>query len=160
MNFGETNTLSGRVSKDSIVVECIGAIDEANAFIGLAKVFSRKEEVREILREVQKKLFRICEEFAGGRKVSESELEWIELQIKKLENEVPKMKSFVILEKDAPTALLSVARAIVRKAERRALTLYRNGLASELSVDWLNKLSYLLYLLTLKEGENFEEVHF
>ncbi|MCS7144053.1 MAG: ATP:cob(I)alamin adenosyltransferase [Archaeoglobaceae archaeon] len=160
MNFGETNTLSGKAFKDSIVVECIGAIDEANAFIGLAKIFSRKEEVKELLQEIQKRLFRICEEFAGGRKVGESELEWIELQIKKMEEEVPKMKSFVILEKDAPTALLSVARAIVRKAERRALTLYRNGLVSELSVDWLNKLSYLIYLLTLKEGEKFEEVHF
>lgn len=160
MNFGETKTISGKAFKDSAVVECIGTLDEANAFIGLAKVSSRNREIKEILSDVQKRLFRICEEFAGGRKVEKSEIEWIELQIKRIEEEVPKIRSFVILEKDQPTALLSVARTVVRRAERRALTLYRNGLVSEQSVEWLNKLSYLLYLLTLKEGEQFEEVHF
>ncbi|MCX8172434.1 MAG: ATP:cob(I)alamin adenosyltransferase [Archaeoglobaceae archaeon] len=160
MDFGETRTLGESVFKDSIVIECIGAVDEANAFIGLAKVFSRDEEVKNILHEAQKRLFRICEEFAGGRRVNISEIEWIDLEIKKLEAEVPNPKSFVILEKDVSTALLSVARAVVRRAERRAFTLYRNGLASKLGVEWLNKLSHLLYLLTLKEGKKFEEVRF
>ncbi|MDK2795025.1 MAG: cob(I)alamin adenosyltransferase [Archaeoglobaceae archaeon] len=160
MNSGWTKTLSADVFKDSLVVECIGAVDEANSFIGLAKVFASKEDVRAILKEIQKKLFRICEEFAMGRKITEKELEWINSEIKKLENEVPKMKSFVILEKDPATAFLSVARAIVRRAERRAFTLYRNGLVSQNSVEWLNRLSHLLYLLTLREGEEFEEVHF
>ncbi|MCQ4153037.1 MAG: cob(I)yrinic acid a,c-diamide adenosyltransferase [Archaeoglobi archaeon] len=160
MSFGMTKTLSGSVFKDSAVAECLGAIDEANAFIGLAKVFSRDNEVRGILHEVQKRIFRIGEEFAGGRKVESSEIDWIKSKIKEMEEKIPKISSFVILEKDPATALLSVARAVVRRAERRAVTLYRNGLASENSVDWLNKLSYLLYLLTLKEGETFEEVQF
>lgn len=160
MNSGWTKTLSVDVFKDSLLIECVGAVDEANSFIGLAKVFARKEEVREVLKEIQKKLFRVCEEFAMGRKITEKELEWINSEINKIENEVPKMKSFVILEKDSSTAFLSVARAVVRRAERRAFTLYRNGLVSGISVEWLNKLSYLLYLLTLKEGEEFEEVHF
>ncbi|MEM1671350.1 MAG: cob(I)yrinic acid a,c-diamide adenosyltransferase [Archaeoglobaceae archaeon] len=160
MNFGETRTLSGKAFKDSAVVECIGTIDEANAFIGLAKVFARDKEVKETLSEIQKRLFRICEEYAGGRKVEVTEIEWIDSEIRKLEAEVPKMKCFVILEKDESTALLSVARSVVRRAERRALTLYRNGLVSEQSIEWLNRLSYLLYLLTLKEGKKFEEVHF
>ncbi len=160
MSFGVTKTLSGSVFKDSVVAECLGAIDEANAFIGLAKVFSRDNEVRNILQEIQKKIFRIGEEFAGGRKVDSSEVDWIKSKIKEIEERTPKIKSFVILEKDPATAVLSVARAVVRRAERRAVTLYRNGLASENSVDWLNKLSYLLYLLTLKEGGPFEEVRF
>jgi len=160
MNFGKTKTLKGEAFKDSLVVECIGALDEANAFIGLAKVFARKEEIRELLKEVQKRLFKVGEEVAMGRKTAESELEWINSVIKRLESEVPRMKSFVILEKDEATAFLSVARAVARRAERRAFTLYRNGLISELAVEWLNRLSYLLYLLTLKEGESFEEVHF
>jgi cob(I)alamin adenosyltransferase len=160
MKPGWTRTLVGEAFKDSLVVECIGAMDEANAFVGLAKVFCKKDKVRETLKEVQKRLFRVCEEFAMGRRVTEKELEWINSEIERLESEVPKMKSFVILEKDPATAFLSAARAVVRRAERRAFTLYRNGFVSETSVEWLNRLSYLLYLLTLKEGEEFEEVHF
>jgi len=160
MSFGITKTLSGSVFKDSVVAECLGAIDEANAFLGLAKVFSGDNEVREILHELQKKIFRIGEEFAGGRKVESAELDWIKSKIKEMEEKIPKINSFVILEKDPATAFLSVARAVARRAERRAVTLYRNGLASQNSVDWLNKLSYLLYLLTLREGGTFEEVRF
>jgi cob(I)alamin adenosyltransferase len=72
---------------------------------------------------------------------------------------VKKPHRFIILEKDESTAFLSVARAVVRRAERQAVRLYREGKARLLVVEWLNKLSYLLYLMILKEGGGeFEEI--
>jgi len=72
---------------------------------------------------------------------------------------VKKPNRFIILEKDETTAFLSVARAVVRRAEREAVRLYKEGKVRLLTVEWLNKLSYLLYLMILKEGgEEFEEV--
>ncbi|HID42894.1 MAG TPA: ATP:cob(I)alamin adenosyltransferase, partial [Archaeoglobaceae archaeon] len=52
-----TTTLSGIMDKDSDILWGIGSVDEANAFIGLAKVFSRNEEVRKILEEIQLVIF-------------------------------------------------------------------------------------------------------
>jgi cob(I)alamin adenosyltransferase len=80
--------------------------------------------------------------------------------IESFEGKVEKPNCFLILEKDEGTSALSVARAVVRRAERRAISLYRNGLLSEKIVEVLNKISYLLYLLILYEGESFEEVKF
>ncbi len=156
----ETGVVGGRVWKDSIVAECIGTIDEANAFIGFARTFSRKEDVKSVLSDVQRLMFRIGSEIAGARNLGEEDLNWILSRIEEFERSVEKPKKFVILEKDPCTASLSVARAVVRRAERRAVELYRNGLASELLVECLNKLSYLLYLAILAEGGEFEEVVF
>ncbi|MEM0350464.1 MAG: ATP:cob(I)alamin adenosyltransferase [Archaeoglobaceae archaeon] len=153
----ETSTLNGKVWKDSIIVEALGSVDEANAFVGLAKVLSKKEDVKAILKDIQLILFRICAKIAGNRN-SGNELERVLTMIEEIEKKVERPNCFVILEKDGATSALSVARAVVRRAERKAVSLYRNGLIDEEVVEVLNKLSYLIYLLILYEGENFEEV--
>lgn len=155
----EMSTLGGKVWKDSIVAEALGAVDEANAFLGLARVFSKKEEVREILKEIQLLLFRICATIAGA-KINHRDLENVLSTISELEQKVERPRCFIILEKDETTSTLSVARAVVRRAERKAVSLYRNGQIDEKVVEILNKISYLLYLLILYEGESFEEVKF
>jgi cob(I)alamin adenosyltransferase len=155
----ETSTLSGKVWKDSILAETLGSVDEANAFIGLARVLSRKDEIKAALKDLQLILFRVCAVIAGDKN-PDNELNKILSMIESFEGKVEKPNCFLILEKDEGTSALSVARAVVRRAERRAISLYRNGLLSEKIVEVLNKISYLLYLLILYEGESFEEVKF
>ncbi len=155
----KTRTLSGEEWKDSAVVECVGCLDEANAFIGLARVFSNNENVRKILLEMQKKLFKAgCEVSLGSRKVGSEDIEELERLISDVESSVEIPHSFLILETSKETAFLNVARVAVRKAERRAVTLYRNGRVSKELVQWLNRLSYLLYLLILLVTEERIEV--
>ncbi len=147
------------VSKDDIRIEAVGSIDEANAFIGLAKV-KFEDEIRGILEDIQRKMFKAGSEVVGGKiGISQEDLEELLNLIEKLEKEVIFPKSFIILERDEKTALLSVARSVVRRAERKVVALYNNDLVSKTLVEWLNKLSYLLYLLILKEldGE-FEKI--
>ncbi|AEA47438.1 ATP:cob(I)alamin adenosyltransferase [Archaeoglobus veneficus] len=146
-----TRTLAGVRPKDSDVVECIGSIDEANAFIGLAKVFVNDEELRQTLEEIQRTMFRIGAEVSSGKAVMSEEdySKLIEL-ISRLESEVELPDAFLILETNEASAFLSVARTVVRRAERRAAKLYRNGKIRVNIVEWLNKLSYLLYLMVLK----------
>ncbi|MCS7118456.1 MAG: ATP:cob(I)alamin adenosyltransferase [Archaeoglobaceae archaeon] len=155
----ETSTLSGKVWKDSIIAETLGTVDEANSFIGLAKVFSKREEVKATLKEVQLILFRVCAEIAGNKN-SSKDLEDLFSIIREFEEKVEIPSSFIILEKDETTSILSIARTVVRRAERRAVSLYRNGFVDEKIVEILNRISYLLYLLILYEGESFEEVKF
>lgn len=155
----EMSIVNGKVWKDSILAEALGAVDEANAFVGLAKNLSKKEEVKQILKEVQLILFRICANIAGA-KTNSNDLELVTSTIHELELKVERPRHFLILEKDLATSALSVARAVLRRAERRAVSLYRNGQIDEDVVEILNKLNYLLYLLILYEGESFEEVKF
>ncbi len=141
-----------KIGKHSAVANAIGTVDEVNAFVGLARVFSRDDETRRILMSVQRMLFRIGSEFASGPGIRGEDYEWLISTISEVEGKVKKPKSFVVLEKDEATAFLSVARAVVRRCERLAAELRWEGVVSELAVEWLNKLSYLLYLLILKEG--------
>ncbi len=153
-----TRTADGRiVDKNSNFAWFVGTLDEANAFIGLAKVFSRDEDVKKALADVQKRLFVLGIE-PVRKTLKEEDYEWLLSLIDDFEKAVKKPRSFVILEKDQSTAFLSVARTVVRRAERYAVRLYREGMLGMNAVEWLNKLSYLLYLMILKEGREFEKI--
>jgi len=148
------------VDKDSDIVWAVGSIDEANAFIGLAKVHSKDEMVKETLKFIQKKMFKAGMEIVSKESVfSAEDFDEIVEIIKKFEKEIEKPRKFIILEKDEVTAYLSVARTIVRRAERWCVKLYKEGLVSKPFVEWMNKLSYLIYLMILKESSgNFEYI--
>jgi len=151
-----TTTLSGIMDKDSDILWGIGSVDEANAFIGLAKVFSRNEEVRKILEEIQLVIFEAGTEFAQGKKFPEENYDKILETVNKIEVKIKKPGKFIVLEQNRRTAFLSVARSVVRRCERWAVSLYKEGKVSETLVKWLNKLSYLLYLLILLEMQEDE----
>lgn len=151
-----TSTLSGRLRKDSDTVSGIGMLDEANAFVGLAKVFSSDNETRTILEDIQTKMFEAGAEFAGGDKFPEENYNRIMDTISQLEKKVEKPTKLIILEQNEQTSFLSVARAVVRRCERQAVKLHKQDELSLNMVEWLNKLSYLLYLLILMEMDDVE----
>lgn len=154
-----TFTANGKaVSKDSSIAWYVGTLDEANAFIGLARIFARDEEVKKTLEDIQRKMFVVGVEYAKSS-LTKDDYEWLMGKVREFEKAIKKPNSFVILEKDEPTAFLSVARAVVRRAERIAVRLYREGMVGMNAVEWLNKLNYLLYLMILKEGgDGFERI--
>ncbi len=158
-NPAKTRTLEGEEWKDSDVVECVGCLEEANAFIGLARVFSPSDRVRDLLLDVQKFMFRIgCEVSSGKKVVGWGDVEKLESIISSLEESVEIPHSFLILETSKETAFLNVARTVVRRAERRAVSLYRRERVGEELVQWLNRLNYMIYLLILLESEERMEV--
>jgi len=158
-NPAKTGTLSGEEWKDSSIVECIGSIDEANAFLGLARIFSSSSRVRDLLLSLQRTMFKVgCEVSLGEKKIGKKELELLEEAIREMEKDVEIPHSFLILETSEETAFLNVARTAVRRAERRAVSLYRKNRVSLDLVQWLNRLSYLIYLLILLVGDERIEV--
>jgi cob(I)alamin adenosyltransferase len=148
------------VDKDSEIIKCLGTIDEANSFIGLARVFARDRKVKDVLKEVQKKMFKAGLELVSNESMSRRDCEELEAFVNEFEGIVSKPSKFIFLEKNQSSAFLSVARAIVRRAERKAVSLQKKGKASIWLVEWLNRLSYLLYLMVLMEIEDYEEVRF
>ncbi|RLI76647.1 ATP:cob(I)alamin adenosyltransferase [Archaeoglobales archaeon] len=148
------------VDKDSDIVWAVGSVDEANAFIGLAKVYVKDEKIKETLSFIQRKMFKAGMEIVSKESVfSDEDFNEIMGIIKEFEKEVVKPRKFIILEKDEATAYLSVARAVVRRAERWGVRLHKKGLVPKPFVEWMNKLSYLIYLMILKESNGkFEEL--
>ena len=155
-----TATLKGcMVSKDSDEIWGVGSIDEANAFIGLAKIKS-KGLTRSILENIQRKMFDVGTEIISGKQIiNENDVNELEKTIEDIQKLVKFPKKFIILEQNEITAFLSVARTVVRRAERWAVRLNNSGKVGVHLVDWLNKLSKLLYLLILYELKGkYEEI--
>ncbi len=146
------------IPKDSDEIWAVGSIDEANAIIGLAKIHS-SGETKEVLTAIQKKMFHLGAEISSGRKmINGSDVKQISDLIHEYSRRVKLPKSFVVLEQDQTTAYLSIARAAVRRAERWVVRLSKEGKIGIDAAEWMNKLSYLLYLLTLYELKGDYEI--
>jgi cob(I)alamin adenosyltransferase len=154
---GQTGLFGGaRVPKDDVRVEAYGTIDEANAALGLCIAHASVAEVRRVLVELQSDLFTIGAELSaapghadrlGIALISEADAVRLEHAIDAAEAPLPTLKNFVLPSGPPDVASLHLARTIVRRAERRLLTLtQREPVRSELLV-YLNRLADLLFVL-------------
>jgi len=149
----------GRIAKNAPRIEAIGTLDEATAAIGLARSLSKSDPVRSLLIHLQRDLYHIMAEVAATpenasrfRRIQEEQVEWLEQQTETISQSISIPKEF-ILPGDSPAGgALSLARAIVRRAERRVVALFHEGDIENLElVRYLNRLSSLLFLLELFE---------
>ncbi len=149
-----------RMSKSSAVAEALGALDEANSFLGIvkAKLAERNmtlfsvgpERAADILQEMQKNLFIIQAEVAGAEKIiGEEKIKEEEDLIAIIEKEIPPITSFVISGVNIESAELDFARTLVRRAERRVVAVKDENLVkiSTNTLAYLNRLSSLLFAL-------------
>lgn len=141
-----------RVDKDDIIFDALGHIDEANAAIGVARSFVDKEEVIEILINVQNQMFDVGSDICTpGNKDIEINLgyiEYLENEIDKLlETQVP-LTSFIIPAGGSAASHLHLARTVVRRAERAVWTAVNYyPKTNVLTAQYLNRLSDLLFVL-------------
>ena len=161
-DLGETDLLGERVAKDDPRIDLIGELDETTSLLGLARSFIASERSNQILVDVQRDLYRVMADLAFVTETRppgyETDKEWVE-KIEQLtdqltaEVEIP--RQFVLPGGTQPSAALDVARAVVRRAERQAVHLFRtNVITNEQIVAYLNRLSSLLFVLArLVEAE-------
>ena len=154
---GETGLLGGgRVRKDDLRVEAYGAVDEANSVIGLCRATpGLPREVDDLLAGIQAELLHVGADLAapegeragGIARVGAAEVEAIERQIDRVEAELPPLQHFILPAGHPAAAALHVARTVVRRAERRCVTLAQHRGGSGPIVTYLNRLSDLLFVL-------------
>ncbi len=154
---GETDLLGGiRVPKDDERIEAYGTIDELNSFIGLAKTMLREDkEVAEILSRIQGHLFKLGSELASlgtkaeGRTpcIVEEDLRFLEENVERMESTLPPLRLFIFPGGTTEAAILHIARAIARRAERRLTTLMRRYDVRPINLSYINRLSTLLFTL-------------
>lgn len=159
---GTTGLLgAGRVSKDDLRVEAFGTVDEAGAFLGLARSLSRAPETNSLLLQVQRDLYGLMGELAATpenaarfRVIDSQRVAWLEAQVDTLTALVNVPKEFIIPGDRAEGAALSVARTVVRRAERRVVSLFQQGgFENQDLLRYLNRLSSLCFLLELRENQ-------
>lgn len=140
-----------RVSKTNPRIEAYGAVDEANALVGVV-VPSGYDDVDERLGEIQNHLHIVQADFADpdedsdSPRLEESEINRLESWIDDYEAELDPLESFILPGGSTPGAKLHHARAVVRRAERRAVTLATNEAVNETAITYLNRLSDALFV--------------
>ena len=153
---GDTGLFGGaRVSKDDVRVEAYGTVDEANAALGVALSHCEVRLVRDVLTQVQSDLFTLGAELAsvsghesklGITLISDADVTRLERAIDEAEEPLPPLKNFILPEGPPDVAALHYARTVVRRAERRVLTLaHREGVRPTLLI-YLNRLADLLFV--------------
>jgi cob(I)alamin adenosyltransferase len=153
---GSTGLLGGgRVAKDDLRIEAYGTVDEASSALGLARALSADSRVRDVVEHLQRGLYRLGAELAtnpedAGRFATTSEADVAELDrlMAELEAEVPMPDGFILPGATPASGALDLARTIVRRAERRCVTLASEGaLANPQARRYVNRLSLLLFVL-------------
>ncbi len=155
-----------RFSKSGERAEALGALDELNSLVGLCRAKSRGVDIKiggqalsEILEEVQQNLFIVQAVLAGADKtITQEKVDAVEKIIDSIEEELPEIKTFFLAGGTELSGLLDYARAVSRKAERRAVKYLemREIEVGDETRSYLNRLSSLLYALVrivnLKSG--------
>lgn len=155
---GTTGLLyGGRIAKDSAVIEANGAVDEAQASIGLARALvERGSEVDSLLTALARDLYVLMAEVAtapsnrgrltpGSTLVTPAMVAALEAHIDRLAGLFPPVTDFVIPGYDPLSAALDVARTVTRRAERCVLRLQEQP--DSFVVAYLNRLSDLLWAM-------------
>ena len=160
---GTTGLLGeGRVPKYHVRMEAIGALDEASAALGLARAQCNAHQTALILLEAQRDLYKLMAEVAATPEnaqsfhfINEARVGWLEEQTDELSKAVEMPKEFILPGDTLGGAALSLARAIVRRAERCVVSLFDDEKVANPDLQrYLNRLSSLCFVLELLENQN------
>lgn len=157
----------GRVAKDAPGPSAYGAVDEAISALGVARAEAeRSSELDELLIRLERELFVVGAELAtepqrrqqledGTSRVTEEMVAALEPLIDEYTSRYEPPREFVLPGETRIAAALDLARTIVRRAERAAVSATRAGwLDASHVVAYLNRLADLVYTLARwQEGE-------
>jgi cob(I)alamin adenosyltransferase len=164
---GETDLMFGkRAAKTSLRIAALGAIDELNAALGLARAADAERRHSEVIDRVQNLLFGLMGELAclpedlvryrenGYAALTEADLEWLTDSAKEAEAKGVRFTHWAVPGKEGSMARahLDHARTVSRRAERHLLMLHENSGDVPLTVRlFLNRLSDMLWILARGE---------
>ena len=151
----------GRVAKYHARIEAVGTLDEATAALGLARAQCLDPRSGPILIEAQRDLYKLMAEVASSPDnaqkfnfIDAARVKWLEEQTDKLSESIEMPKEFILPGDSLSGAALSLARAIIRRAERRVVELYdEQELVNADLQRYLNRLSSLCFVLELVENK-------
>jgi len=163
---GTTALFGGtRVPKHHIRIESYGTVDELNSHIGLIRDQEINSHYKDVLIEVQDRLFTVGailatppekETLKNGEKrlqnlgILETDIVYLEKEIDAMEDNLPPMTHFVLPGGHTTVSYCHIARCVCRRAERLAVHLNDIEPTNELVIKYLNRLSDYLFVLARK----------
>ena len=164
---GDTGLLyGGRVSKADLRCDAYGTVDEAISSLGLARSLSNSDEIKSIIKELQEDLFTIGAELATDvdqydllvkhfRITTEDMVSKVEKFIDTLNNNLTLPPQFIIPGGSPASGALDLSRSIIRRAERRVVTLKdMQLLKNSLVLKYLNRSADLIFILARFEDKD------
>jgi cob(I)alamin adenosyltransferase len=149
---GSTGLGTGeRVAKDSSRVEAYGTVDELNSAIGIVMATAGvPAEVATCLATIQHQLFDLGGELAvpGRDVIDDTMVADLEATLDQFNAALPALTDFVLPGGNPGAAACHMARAVCRRAERRAWALARADVVNAASLRYLNRLSDLLFVFS------------
>ena len=149
-----------RTSKNDPRLEAYATVDEANSAIGVVLALGglKDDEIKKLLVRIQNDLFDVgadlCTPIVDNPtteplRVLESQIDYLEKQIDKYNESLQPLRTFVLPSGTPASALMHVARTVVRRAERNtwhAIHSFGGGV-NPVTAKYLNRLSDLLFVL-------------
>ena len=153
---GETGLSDGsRIAKYSLRIAAIGAVDECNSAIGLARL-DAEGDMDAMLARIQNDMFDLGADLSlpedskkthGALRITGSQVERLEREIDAMNEKLSPLNSFVLPGGTALAAHLHLARAIARRAERLMVELGATEKLNIAALHYANRLSDHLFVM-------------
>lgn len=153
---GSTSLFGGkRVSKADLRIDTYGTVDELNSWIGVLRDQSVNQLRKEILVEIQDRLFTIGSILATEPEntkvkipsLAESDITLLEVKMDEMDAVLPPMRFFVLPGGNTSVSFGHVTRTVCRRAERLVISLDQTEKVDPLVIKYMNRLSDYLFML-------------
>jgi cob(I)alamin adenosyltransferase len=154
---GMTSLLGGtKVLKSDLRIEAYGTVDELNSNVGLCRDLVVDTAAKNVLREIQDRLFTIgaslaCDPAKEPKMkipdLSEEDVELLEKEIDRMNEVLPEMKNFILPGGHPTVSQLHISRCVCRRAERCCVRLHEGRTEEDFIIKYLNRLSDYLFIL-------------
>ncbi|GAB4017236.1 cob(I)yrinic acid a,c-diamide adenosyltransferase [Spirosoma migulaei] len=167
---GQTALIGGRrVSKADLRIDAYGTVDELNSWIGLVRDQPVNDNRKELLKEIQDRLFTVGAELATDPEkapkraipiIIPDDVFQLEQAMDAMDAELPDLRAFVLPGGNQAVSFCHLARTVCRRAERLVISLLEESPVDELVIQYLNRLSDYLFVLSRKMAQELtaEEV--
>ncbi|OCX53532.1 ATP:cob(I)alamin adenosyltransferase [Mucilaginibacter sp. PPCGB 2223] len=158
---GQTSLIGGtRVPKHHVRIESYGTVDELNSYIGLIRDQDIDAKHKDVLKEVQDRLFTIGASLASDPEKSKmkipdlhnADIELLEQEMDRMDSELPPLRHFILPGGSNAISFCHLARCVCRRAERLVVHLAEESFVEEKVIIYLNRLSDYLFILARKIG--------
>lgn len=164
---GETSLIGGqRIPKFDDRIEAYGTVDELKSYIGLLRDLHIDPHSRDILLEIQDRLFTAESLLAAEDPhqydylphLNEGDIALLENEIDEMNKTLPILRSFILPGGHPVVSHCHIARCICRRAERMVTKLAHDKPVDPLTIKYLNRLSDYLFVLSRKLSKDFNVV--
>jgi cob(I)alamin adenosyltransferase len=138
-----------RVAKDSLRIQAMGDVDELNSVIGILQTEALQPNIHAVLAVIQHDLFDMGGEICmpGYAMIKAERVTALETQLDAWNDTLSPLKEFILPGGSRAAAYCHLARTVCRRAERTMMTLNSQEKITEISLQYINRLSDLLFVL-------------